>query len=127
MKMQQKIIRQFTDIIFPFHYDMDNVRISKASYTNAKGKNISLFEQFSQESHQLRRGLAELMEMEGGSAKIANCYRMSYNARAYFGLPRLALTKEVIAVDIVLYQTAQIGIFEVEKSDAGFKKIDLDL
>lgn len=90
--MQQKIIRQFTDIIFPFHYDMDNVRISKASYTNAKGKNISLFEQFSQESHQLRRGLAELMEMEGGSAKIANCYRMSYNARAYFGLPRRADT-----------------------------------
>lgn len=88
--MQQKIIRQFTDIIFPFHYDTKGVRISKASYINAKGKEIPLFEQFSQESHQLRRGLAELMEMEGGSAKIVNCYRMTYGARAYFGLPRRA-------------------------------------
>lgn len=92
MKMQQKIIQQFTDTIFPFHYDIDSVRISEASYKNAKGKNIFLFEQFSQESHQLRGGLAELMEIEGGSAKIANCYRMTYNARAYFGLPRRADT-----------------------------------
>ncbi len=85
--MEEKIIYQFTDFVFPFRYQIGSDP-GDAAFTSAKGASVKLFERFSQESRELRQGISDLLSEDGGSAKIADCFRLSNNARAHFGLPR---------------------------------------
>lgn len=123
------IVKQFTKFIFPFRYSAVKTELATKSIINAKGKEIFLFEQFSQRSYELRQGLSELLDMNGGSAKIADCFALNYDARTHFGLPsrleefmpfycRGKGTKESFGVAI---KSVKVFLFE---SEVGFVEIE---
>ena len=123
------IAKQFTKFIFPFRYSAEKTNLASKSIKNAKGKEIFLFKQFSQKSYELRQGLSDLLAMDGGSAKIADCFALNYDARTLFGLPsrleefipfyrRSKSNKEPLGVAI---QSVKVFLFE---SEIGFVEIE---
>ncbi len=81
------IIKQFTKILFPFSYNPLDIKIKEAFYENSKGKKFPVFLPFSLTGEYLRDGLNLLLNENGQTAKIANCYALNINCRSYFCLP----------------------------------------
>ena len=123
------IIQQFTKFIFPFRYSAEHTDLTSKCVKTAKGKEILLFKQFSQRSYELRQGLSSLLAMDGGSAKIADCFALNYDARSYFKLPtrleefipfyRRDKSKEesfgvaIPSVKVFLFES-EVGFIEIE-------------
>ncbi len=82
-----KIIKQFTKVIFPFSFEPADIRIQDAVYENKKGKKFQKFLPFSLRGEYLRDGLDQLLSEEGGTAKIADCYKLNIDCRSALGLP----------------------------------------
>lgn len=80
------ITRQFTKFIFPFYFDGDTVHPERVTVSTKKGT-LPVFERFSVATESLREGLDLMLSSEGGSAKVADCYRLNVNCRRYFSLP----------------------------------------
>ena len=82
-----KIIKQYTKFIFPFNFDKNLLRPSEVVIENKKGVKQNVFERFSQPAESLRSGLEALLSKDGGSAKIADLYKLNVNVRREFNLP----------------------------------------
>lgn len=123
-----QIVKQFTKFLFPFRYSRSKTNLSDIVITNDKGKELPLFLPFSQKSENLRKGLDELLSMDGGSAKICDCFELNYNCRTLFGLPQRATdgmsfrsrpaenslyTVTVEAVKLYLFES-EVGFAEIE-------------
>ncbi len=83
-----KIVCHFTKFLVPFRFVAKDLSLRKNGYYNRSGRELPVFQQFSQPSYELRQGLSELLSENGGSTTIAKCYELTYEAREYFGLPR---------------------------------------
>ena len=131
-----EIVKQFTKFIFPFRYDASKTDLASKCYVNDKGAEVKLFTRFSQEARELRQGLSELLSMDGGNSKIADCFEISYNARSHFGLPRrqdetmrfYARAKDKVYYDVAIQRVAlylfesEVGFVELE---AAYKSTDI--
>jgi len=82
-----KIVKQFTKFVFPFKFDPEKIAPELATIKNKKGAEFKVFERFSQKTESLREGLDMMLREDGGSAKIADCYKLNINCRRYFSLP----------------------------------------
>ena len=80
------IEKQYTKFIFPFRFQPGQVDPTKARHRGSRNE-IEVFEPFSQTAQYLREGLDRLLVQDGGSARIAECFRVCYAARKYFDLP----------------------------------------
>lgn len=81
------VVKQFTKFIFPFTYDKDKLNVEKICFTDKKGNKQNLFKTTSIKGTYLRDGLDLLLDANGGSTKIADCYLLSPNYRSYYDLP----------------------------------------
>lgn len=81
------VVNQFTKIIFPFRYEKKTVMPSLATVKNKSGDSVPLFEATSIGATNLRSGLDLLLDKNGGSANICECYRLDPNRRKHFDLP----------------------------------------
>ena len=123
-----KIVKQFTKFIFPFRFDAGQTDVASKFYVNDKGAEVKLFDQFSQNARELRQGLSELLSVDGGNSKIADCFEISYNARSHFGLPRrqdetmrfYARAKDKIYYDVAI-SGVRLYLFE---SEVGFVELE---
>ena len=85
-----KIVSHFTKFLYPFHFNGGEIDPQNAHFINKKGNKEPLFEPFSVPCESLRLGLPELLSMNGGDTKIADCYRLRKDngkCREFFGLP----------------------------------------
>lgn len=128
LETEAKIKKQFTKFLYPFHYD---AKITDLDGVTTAGRNgdLSVFVAFSQQSEQLRGGLAELLSMDGGSAQICKCYKVNDAARSLFSLPKRASepvklhirqdkadeSHEIRITDLKIYLfESEVGFAEVE-------------
>lgn len=81
------LIKQFTKFTFPFKYDKDKIDATAPKIVGKNGER-GVFVPFSLNTEGLRDGLDALLSENGGSSKIAECYRLDANARSYFELPK---------------------------------------
>ena len=123
-----KIVRQFTKFIFPFKFDAEKIAPASATVENKKGVKLEVFEKFSLKTEALREGLELMLDEGGGSAKIADCYKLNINCRRYFSLPPRketaleftsrkadASSMQVAITDLKLYFfESQVGFAEIE-------------
>ena len=84
------VVKQFTKFLFPFRYSRKETNLNDIVIQNDKGKELPIFLPFSPKSESLRKGLADLLSIDGDSAKIADCFELNYNCRTLFGLPQRA-------------------------------------
>ncbi len=80
------ITRQFTRFIFPFQFEAEKLNPGQVTMATKKGE-APVFERFSVATESLREGLDMMLSSEGGTAKIADCYRLNVNCRRYLSLP----------------------------------------
>lgn len=85
---KDQIVKHFTKFIYPFRYSAGASDLSRVKIVNAKGKESFPFKMFGQRSENLRKGIAELLMPDGGTAKIADCFELDYDSRSCFGLPQ---------------------------------------
>ena len=123
-----KIVKQFTKFVFPFKFDPEKIAPELATVENKKGTKFNVFERFSQKTESLREGLDMMLHEDGGSAKIADCYKLNINCRRYFSLPARkeepldftgrqagASTLSVAITELKLYFfESRIGFAEIE-------------
>ncbi len=138
-----KIVKHFTKFVFPFKFDAEKIAPDRAVIENKKGGRLNVFERFSQKTESLREGLDMMLNEDGGSAKIADCYKLNINCRKYFSLPPKkeaflqftsrqagASTMQVAITDLKLYLfESQVGFAEIEceyKSDSIDDYLDLN-
>lgn len=138
-----KIIKQFTKFVFPFKFDAEKMAPESAVIENKKGAKLNVFEKFSQKTESLREGLDLMLDENGGSAKIADCYKLNINCRKYFSLPPKkeepleftsrqsgASSMQVAITELKLYLfESQVGFAEIEceyKSDSIEDYLDLN-
>ena len=81
------IKKQFTRFLYPFRYSRSQTNLKDIVRTTSKGRQIAVFENFTQGAQGLRGGLSELLDKDGGTTKIADCYKLNNNCRESFGLP----------------------------------------
>ena len=125
-----KIVKQFTKFVFPFRYDASQTDVASQCYVSDKGAEVKLFAQFSQGARELRQGLADLLSIDGGNSKIADCFEINYNARSHFGLPRrqdetmrfYARAKDKTYYDVAILRVA-LYLFE---SEVGFVELETE-
>lgn len=122
------VVKQFTKFLFPFRYSRKETKLNDIVVRNDKGKELPLFLPFSPKSESLRKGLDDLLSIDGGSAKIADCYELNYNCRALFGLPQRAtdsLSFRSRPAENPLYaitvESVKLYLFE---SEVGFAEIE---
>ncbi len=84
---ETKIIKQFTKFIYPFTFEKEEIDVQETFFNDKNGNPQQLFETISIKGTYLRDGLDELMDQNGNSTKIADCYRVNPNYRGYFDLP----------------------------------------
>ncbi len=138
-----KIVKQFTKFVFPFKFDAKKVAPGRAVIENKKGGQFNVFEKFSQKTESLREGLDMMLDENGGSAKIADCYKLNINCRRYFSLPpkkdsaiefksrqsgSQVLQVAITEIKIYLFES-QVGFAEIEceyKSDSISEYLDLN-
>ena len=123
-----RIENKFTKFVFPFRYEKGQL---DPTLPKCQGKNgdRAVFEAISMSSEELRDGLDSLLAIDGGTAKIADCYRLDTNSRSYFNLPNrktdyLELhsrqgkdnkTYSVAVSDVCVYLfESGVGLLEVE-------------
>ncbi len=82
-----RIIKQFTKVIFPFRYNRKATNLGDLVLTDAGDRERRPFVPFGPKSEMLRKGIDDLLSLNGGSAKIADCYELAYECRSLFGLP----------------------------------------
>lgn len=80
------ITRQFTKFIFPFQFEEGRLNPAQVKMATKKGE-AEVFERFSVATESLREGLDMMLSSEGGTAKVADCYRLNVNCRRHFSLP----------------------------------------
>ncbi len=125
-----KINKQFTKFIFPFQYDKAILKPQDVRMQSNKGKELCVFEAFTQSADSLREGLELLMDKDGGSTKIADCYSLNVNCRAKFSLP----ARKGEYLDFVYRQSgsdpARVAITEVNlylfESEVGFAELECE-
>jgi hypothetical protein len=132
--MDEKLVKQFTKFIYPFWFGVsnkDNVNLDKYTYTTPKGKDCNIFERIDQKSTELRDGLDDLLCIDGGSAKIADCYKVNQTCRKLFNLPKRPIdyvsfyirpTGEEVKYDVAITDV-KVYIFE---SGVGLIEIDCE-
>ena len=123
-----KIVKQFTKIILPFQFNKHKVFPEQVFFKNKKGEAVCAFERFSQHSDSLREGLSLLLDQNGGTSKIADCYKLNVNCRKEFSLPPRkkeyldfisrqveSASKKVAIDELKLYFfESQVGFVEIE-------------
>ena len=122
------IENKFTKFVFPFRYEKGQIDPTLPKCQGKHGDR-DVFEAVSMRSEELRDGLDSLLSIDGGSAKIADCYRLDANSRSYFNLPNrktdyLELhsrqskddkTYRVAVSDVCVYLfESGVGILEIE-------------
>ena len=107
------IKRQFTRFIYPFRYSREGTKLGEVMHTTSKGKQISVFEPFTQQTHGLRSGLAELLDKDGDNTRIAECYKLNINCRESFGLP----SKQTVTMDFHTRAKKEDNVYRVKIND----------
>ena len=125
-----KIVRQFTKFVFPFKFDANKVSPERAVIENKKGGSLNVFERFSQKTESLREGLDLMLDENGGSAKIADCYKLNINCRKYFSLPPkkeecLEFTSRQAGSDTMRVAITELKLYLFE-SQIGFAEIECE-
>ncbi len=129
---QTKVIKQFTKFIFPLVFDQKRVKV-RSNTNNGQ----ELFTRISIKGEYLRDGLGELLDMNGGATKIADCYQLNANCRRDFDLPNHSnnclqffcrndkkTSYDVCINDIRIHLfESGVGFFEIE---CLFDKCDID-
>lgn len=122
------IENQFTKFVFPFKYKKGQIDPTIAKFQGRNGER-AVFSAISLEAEELREGLGLMLSVGSSSAKIADCYRLDVNSRAYFNLPNrktdylVFCTRQLDAgekfhvaitdVDVYLFESG-VGVLEFE-------------
>lgn len=80
------IEKQFTKFVFPFKYVKGQLDPTLPKCRGRKGER-AVFDAMSVKAEELRSGLVDMLSEGNSSAKIADCYQLDVNSRAYFNLP----------------------------------------
>jgi len=81
-----RLENKFTKFVFPFRYEEGQLDPMLPKCQGKHGERC-VFEPISMSTEELRDGLDDLLSLDGGSAKVADCYRLNANSRSYFNLP----------------------------------------